>query len=125
MALINALIDAYEDHKALPNDSTKAALLAAFSACKSEFQEDGKANKVPSALLGTDYNSNYLPAWYEGEKLANANDAALIAKAKDALDKHGKDWAAFTGEDLDAKTAHRGLRSAVRSTRSWPPLMPR
>ena len=102
MALINALIDAYEDHEALPNDSTKAALLAAFSACKSEFQEDGKANKVPSALLGTDYDSKYLPAWYEGEKLANANDAALIAKAKDALDKFGKDWAAFTGEDLDA-----------------------
>ena len=57
---------------------------------------------MPSALLGTDYDSKYLPAWYEGEKLANANDAALIAKAKDALDKFGKDWAAFTGEDLDA-----------------------
>ena len=96
MALINALIDAYANYTLLPNDSTKAALLAAYEACAAEFGPAG--NAVPQALLGADY-SKYATAYAACQQLVAADDvAALRAKAKALIDAK----AAYDADKSDA-----------------------
>ena len=98
MALINALIDAHADYEVLENESTKAALLAAYEAVN-----EAKANEAAYALLdgagsAAEYNK-YAAAYSACQWLVHDDDvAALRAKAKALIDAK----AAYDADKSDA-----------------------
>ena len=119
VALMAALVEAYENDQLLNTDASEAALVAAYQAVNEAELGDCTAAGQPSwDLLTSDSEpayTDYQTAYNAAATIAATADSAMIQEAKEAINEWLKKnaWEPIVGENLDMDDFNAAIKDQV------------